>query len=144
MPANNLPIVRATVKNGRATLSSATTGRTVTGVTGLTLLYTAGANGSLIDSIKYMANGAISTANSANVLRLWHYTGSGNAMLIDEIAITGSTTPSATAVGANGLNNYSSPINQLVLGVGETLYCSLHTYAGAQDGYNVLAIGGDY
>ena len=144
MAGNTLPIVRATVKNGRATLAAATTGRTVTGVTGLTLLYTAGANGSLVDSIRYVQNGAIGTANSANVMRIWHYTGSGNAMLIDEIEIASGTTPSATAKGAQGVVNYVYPTNQLLLASGETLYCSLHTYAGAQDGYNVIAIGGDY
>jgi hypothetical protein len=143
MAANTLPIVRVTPKVGVAALSTAVTGRTVTGITGLTLLYTAGANGSLIDSISYTQNGAISTAPSANVLRIWRYTGSGNATLTREIAI-GSTTPTATAAGSNGVENYIFPVNQMVVPTGSTLYASLHTYAGVQDGYNVEAVGGDY
>jgi len=143
MAGNNLPIVRATPKVGVATLAAALTGRTVTGVTGLTLLYTAGANGSLIDSIVYTQNGAISTASSNNVLRIWRYSGAGNATLTREIAISAAT-PSATAVGGNGVANYTFPLNQMVIAAGSFLYCSLHTYAGAQDGYNVEAVGGDY
>jgi len=143
MAGNNLPIVRATPKVGVATLAAALTGRTVTGVTGLTLLYTAGANGSLIDSIVYTQNGAISTASSNNVLRIWRYSGAGNATLTREIAISAAT-PSATAVGGNGVENYTFPLNQMVIAAGSFLYCSLHTYAGAQDGYNVEAVGGDY
>jgi len=143
MPANNLPIVRLTPKVGVATLSAALTGRTVTGVTGLTLLYTAGANGSLIDSIVYTQNGAISSAPSNKVLRIWRYTGSGNATLTREIVIA-TATPTATAAGVRGVENYTFPLNQMVLPAGSFLYCSLHTYAGAQDGYNVEAVGGDY
>ena len=143
MAANNLPIVRLTPKVGVAVLAAALTGRTVTGVTGLTLLYTAGTNASLIDSIAYTNNGAIGTASSNNILRIWRYTGSGNASLIREIAISAAT-PSATAAGSTGVENYTLPINQLIIPAGSFLYCSLHTYAGAQDGYNVEAIGGDY
>jgi len=143
MAANNLPIVRLTPKVGVAVLAAALTGRTVTGVTGLTLLYTAGTNGSLIDSIAYTQNGAISSAPSNNVLRIWRYTGAGNAALIREIVIS-TATPSATAAGTNGVENYVFPLNQMLVPAGSLLYCSLHTYAGAQDGYNVEAIGGDY
>jgi len=143
MAANNLPIVRITPKVGVASLASALTGRTVTGVTGLTLLYTAGTNGSLIDSIVYAQNGAISVAPSNNVLRIWRYSGSGNATLTREIVIS-TATPSATAAGVNGVENYTFPLNQMIIPVGSFLYCSLHTYAGTQDGYNVEAVGGDY
>lgn len=143
MAANTLPIVRLAPKVGLVALSAALTGRTVAGVTGLTLLYTGGTNGSLIDSIAYTNNGAIGTASSNNVLRIWRYTGSGNASLIREIIIP-ATTPSATAAGSTGVENYTAPLNQLVVPAGSFLYCSLHTYAGVQDGYNVEAIGGDY
>jgi len=145
MAGNTLPIVPKAGRIGVATLSSATVGRTVTGVTGLTLLLTADAtNGSRLDAIKYTSNGAIGTANSANVLRIWTYTGAGNAVLHDEIAIAGATTPSATAAGATGLLTYVSPFNQFVIPAGSSVYVSIHTYAGAQDGYNVIAYGGDY
>lgn len=144
MAGNNLPIVPRIGKIGKAVLSSATTGRTVVGITGLTLLFTADAtNGSRVDSIQYMNNGAISVASSANVLRIWRYTGSGNADLIYEIAIT-TATPSASAIGGTGVVNFTYPLNQLVLGASETLYTSIHTYAGTQDGYNVFAFGGDF
>jgi len=144
MAGNTLPIVPKVGKVGKAVISSAVVGRTVTGITGLTLLFTADAtNGSRIDTIQYMSNAPISTPNSANIMRIWHYTGSGNATLIYEFTIS-SVTPSATVPGATGLANFVYPQNQLVLGAAETLYASLHTYTGAQDGYNVIAFGGDY
>lgn len=144
MAGNNTVIVPKNGRIGVAVLSAATTGRTVTGVTGLTLLLTADAtNGTRLDTIKYTSNGAISSACSANVLRIWTYTGSGNATLHDEILIS-ATTPSATAAGATGSINYVPPRNQFVIPAGVSVYASIHTYAGAQDGFNVIAYGGDY
>lgn len=144
MAGNTLPIVPRIGKVGKAVLSTAVTGRTVTGITGLTLLFTADAtNGSRVDTIQYTSNAPIGTPNSANVLRIWHYTGSGNATLIYEFTIS-AVTPSATVAGATGQVNFVYPQNQLALGAAETLYASLHTYAGTQDGFNVIAYGGDY
>lgn len=137
--ANKSPIFPVSPNNSIATLAAATTGRSVTGVAGLTLLCAAATDGTRIDAIRCYSSGAIGVASSANVVRIWLYKGSGNAVLIDEIAITPAT-PSASFAGAYAENTYS----RLVLKSGESLYCSMHVYAGAQDGINVFALGGDY
>ena len=144
MAGNNTVIVPKNGRIGVAALTAATTGRTVTGVTGLTLLLAADAtNGTRLDTIKYISNGAIGSACSANVMRIWTYTGSGNASLHDEYLIS-ATTPSATVAGATATINYVLPRNQFVVPAGVSVYVSIHTYAGTQDGFNVIAYGGDY
>jgi hypothetical protein len=137
--ANKSPIFPVSPNNSIATLAAATTGRSVTGVAGLTLLCAAAADGTRIDAIRCYSCGAVGVASSANVVRIWVYKGSGNAALIDEIAVAAAT-PSASAVGALAENIYA----RLALKSGESLYCSMHTYAGAQDAMNVVALGGDY
>jgi len=144
MAANNLVIYPNVPIIGTATLSTAVTTRTVTGVTGLTLLVTAGANGTRVDSIKVVSNAPIGTANSANVVRIWTYSGTGNAVLFDEYPISVASAPSATSVGVAYLNSYVYPANQLAIPAGSFIYASIHTYAGTQDGYNLLAFGGNY
>lgn len=136
---NKQPIFPVTPILGSCSITAANTGRTVTGVTGLTQLGTVGTDGQRVDAIRIVSNGAIGSATSANVLRVWYYTGSGNAVLFDEIAI-GSTTPSATAIGYVNTVYYST----VTPPAGSTIYVSLHTYAGAQDGYNVFLHGGNY
>lgn len=137
--SNKSPIFPVSPNNSIATLSAATTGRSVAGVAGLTLLCAAATDGTRIDAIRCYSSGAIGVASSANVVRIWLYKGSGNAVLIDEIAVS-SATPSATVAGAFAENVYT----RLALKSGESLYCSMHTYAGAQDAMNVIAFGGDY
>lgn len=137
--ANKSPIFPVSPNNSIATLAAATTGRSVAGVAGLTLLCAAATDGTRIDAIRCYSSGAIGVASSANVVRIWLYKGTGNAVLIDEIAVAAAT-PSASTIGAYTESTYT----RLALKGGESLYCSMHTYAGAQDGMNIVAFGGDY
>lgn len=139
MAASTQPIFPNAPLIGVATLSAATTGRTVTGVTGLTQVVASTTNGVRVDRVRCIQNGAIGTACSNNIIRLWLYAGSGNAMLIDEYAISAAT-PTATAAGAALDTTYST----LSVPAGSSLYVSIHTYAGVQDGFNVQVYGGTY
>lgn len=142
MAASTQPIFPNVPLFGSCAVTAATTGRTVTGVTGLTQIALSGtnSNGMRIDRIRIVQNGAIASAPSANVFRVWIYAGTGNAILMDEYAIVAPNTPSATVAGYALDTNYTT----LVLPTGYSLYASVHTYAGAQDGYNVELFGGLY
>lgn len=142
MAASTQPIFPNIPLFGTCSLTAATTGRTVTGVTGLTQIALSGtnANGMRVDRIRIVQNGAIASAPSANILRIWIYSGTGNAVLMDEYNIANPSTPSATVSGYVLDTNYTT----LVLPTGYSLYASVHTYAGAQDGYNVELFGGLY
>lgn len=125
-------------------VATALTSRTVAGVTGLTVLVAANTNGTRVDSIRVISASPIGTANSSNIVRIWSYTGSGNAILIDEITVT-PVTPSATVAGFMSVTSYKDPNNQLVTAPSTgALYCSIHTIAGTQDNTNVIAFGGSY
>jgi hypothetical protein len=147
MAANNLPIVPNVVRNARAVLGAANTGRTISGITGagttLMSVCVAGAAGTRIDTVKIQSIAAIGTTSSANIVRLFIYAGSGNAELFDEITVT-SSSPTASVAGFQTAINYTYPTQQLLLPVGSTLYATCHTYAGAQDAMLVVATGGDY
>ena len=125
-----------------ANLTTALTGRTVSGTTGLTQIALSGTNtnGARIDRIRCVQNGAISSAPSANVVRIWIFGLTGNAQLMDEYVFSAPATPTASASGPYLDANYTT----LVLPAGYSLWASVHTYAGAQDGYNIEVFGGLY
>lgn len=142
MTASTNPIFPNQPLFGVAGLSTAVTARSVTGVTDLTRIATdpsVNTNGFRVDSIKCVPNGAIGAATSSNVIRIWIYSGNGNAQLFDEYSIS-STTPSAT-VPANVL---STAYTTFVIPAGYSVWASMHTYAGTQDGYNIELFGGAY
>ena len=125
-------------------VAAALTSRTVAGVAGLTSLVPANTNGTRVDSIKVISAAPIGTANSANIVRIWSYLGSGNAVLIDEISVTAAT-PSASSPGFATTISYNTATFQLVTAPSTgALYCSIHTIAGTQDNMNIIAFGGVY
>ena len=128
---NTQPIYPLTPNIGVAVIGTANTNRTVSGVTGLTLLFTAGAQGSRVDSITAIATGT----TTAGVLRLWYYIGSGNATLWEEDLVA-ATTPSSTV--ASFLKEWL-PVNWGIP-PGSFLYVSTHN----SEAFNVVARGGDY
>lgn len=142
MPASTQPIFPNAPLFGVANLATAVTGRTVTGTTGLTAITLSQTtpNGFRVDRIRAVQNGAIGVAPSANVVRIWIYSGTGNAQLVDEYATTLPATPSASSAGTVLDTTYTT----FVVPAGYTLWASVHTYAGAQDGYNVELYGGAY
>jgi hypothetical protein len=125
-------------------LSTANTNRDGTG-TIVDLLVADATYGSLVERIAVMSVGAITTLTSANVIRMWAKR-SATYRLLAEFAIAAAT-PSAI-IGGGFLPGASAAapwltINKRIAG-GDTLSFSIHTVAGTQDNYHVMAEGGDY
>lgn len=131
MPANTAPIFPLTPIIGIANISSAVTTRTVTGVTGLTSVKAGGTNGTRVDQISIQAT----ATTTAGIVRLWLYSGSGNAQLFQETLIT-AITPSATLAAFSTSITYST----LLIPNGWTLYASTEK----AEAFNVILYGGDY
>lgn len=134
------PTFAATPKIGLLQLSAATTGRdTITPAAG-NLVFTAGTNGSRIDRVDVVGAALVGgSAPSANVVRLWVYDGV-TVLLLREVEVP-ATTPTASVKGFAAVVEFP---NGLVLANGSTLRATVHTYAGAQDKFNVIAHGADY
>jgi hypothetical protein len=133
---------------GKVTLLTADTSLTVP-ITAGAVLFTAGTNGSKLDSIKVRALGT----NVASVLRIFVNDGAGilatNFSLIDEIALPTST---ASAIGSAQvadiklfpLNYDNAGSGELppYLSAGQKIYASLGTTVAA--GYAITAFGSDF
>ena len=131
MAASNLPIYPKTPAVGVANISAAVTGLTVTGTTGLTQVLAAGADGTRIDSVDVKATATV----TAGMVRLWLYSGSGNAQLFDEIPVA-ATTPSGTVPAFTATRHYQT----LVIPTGYSLYASTNN----AEAFNVRAQGGHF
>ena len=128
---NFKPIFPLTPKIGKANISVANTNRVVTGVAGLTQVLAAGADGTRLDRAKIQAT----AATTAGVVRLWIYSGSGNADLYDEILVTAAT-PSTTVEAFNTVIDFNAEF----LPAGYSLYASTHN----GEAFNVIVFGGDF
>lgn len=129
------PIYPGTPIGTPVTFGTGVAVRTVSGVTGLTLLAAATTNGQNIDCVQIVGQGT----TTANVVRLWLYTGTGNALLVNEVqisAVTASLTAAQTIYaplfGARGTPFYLAP--------GQSLYISTNN----TENYNAVAFGGSY
>ena len=131
MAANQLPIFPKTLAVGIANISAANANRTVTGVTGLVSVLAAGAEGSRLDRITIQAT----ATTTAGMIRLWLYSGSGDAQLWKEVPVTAAT-PSATVQAFS----YELDLSRELLPVGYSLYASTNN----ADAFNVIAFGGAY
>lgn len=131
MAANTLPIFPVAARVGITNISSASAIRTTTGTTGLTSLFVAGANGSRVDRIRVKATGT----TTAGMVRIWIYSGSGNAQLLFEIPVT-AITPSATVASFDTYIN----IDIENLPTGYTLYATTEK----AEAFNVMVFGGDW
>ena len=128
---NFKPIFPLTPKIGKANISVANTNRVVTGVAGLTQVLEAGTDGTRLDRAKIQAT----ATTTAGVVRLWIYSGSGNADLYDEILVTAAT-PSVTVEAFNTVIDFNAEF----LPAGYSLYASTHN----SEAFNVIVFGGDY
>lgn len=121
-----------------ATLTAANTALDGTGATGRALIFTAGASGSLLPSIRFMHLGT----NVATLCRVFYNNGSdpevaGNNALIAEKAIEANTVSSTAESIAYDLN-----LN-LVVAASDRIYVTLATAVAA--GIKITPInGGDY
>lgn len=142
MAANTTPIFTLTPNNGRARLTTANTTRDLSTLTNASLLFTAGADGSRIDTIEFNHNATVQTqASIAAVGRIFITSDAlgANPYLKREIALT-AVTPSATAIGATFLMTFSPA---LTLQAGEFLWCSISA-TQTSGAYNVICSGGDF
>lgn len=128
---NFKPIFPLTPKIGKANISVANANRVVTGITGLTQVLVAGADGTRLDRAKIQATGS----TTAGVIRFWLYSGSGNADLYDEVLVT-ATTPSTTVEAFSATIDFNAEF----LAAGYSLYVSTHN----SEAFNVIVFGGDY
>jgi hypothetical protein len=137
MPANTNPIFGLTpVANWGATVQTAA--NTAKDGTGTVLtVYTAGANGSFVQKIRFRAAGT----NVATVARVFINNGSANStpannILFDEITLAATTLSETSA-----LSCYELPMN-IALPAGYKVNITLGTAVSA--GYYVSAVGADY
>lgn len=131
MAASTNPIFPKTPRTEVANISAALAGRTTTGVTGLTLLASAGADGTRVDSVVVKAT----ATTTAGMVRLWLFKGTGNAQMIDEYPVS-AVVPSASVAAFQSEAIYS----RLTLPAGSSLYVSTNN----AEAFNVVMNGGDF
>lgn len=140
MPANTSPIFTLVPNTSRVSLG--TTPNTASDGSGtLITAFTAGANGSRVDSISIKNAQVTPAASSANVIRIFVTDTSGaNPTLLTEEPLPAATR-SASVVGASLVISYS---NGLLLASGQLIKICQHVYAGAQDLTHAVVRGGDF
>jgi hypothetical protein len=137
MPANTAPIF--TINPDIQWVDAITAANTTKDLTSGTiyLAFTAGANGSFVQRIRFRTLGT----NVASVARVWINNGSttgtaANNTLWDEISL-----PATTVTETAAQSNYELPLN-FALPIGYTIYVTLGTAVAA--GWDAIVIGGDY
>jgi len=145
MAANLNPIFVLQANKGAGTgirLTTANATRDLSNTTNGALLFTAGTNGSRIESIDFVHSAASQAQPSvAAVGRIFLCDSAigGNPRLIKEIALP-AVTPSAISVGATYTITFTTP---LFLASGQYLWAAVSTTQTA-GGYDVTVYGGDY
>lgn len=139
MAANTAPIFTLTPNCPVVAVAAANTARDGSGV--LVTLFTAGADGSRVESITFTSAQATAALSSAMVGRVFLTDSAGaNPRLISEVVIA-AVTASNTVIGAASTIAYS---NGLIIPTGCILKVTQSIYAGVQDQMHVTARGGDY
>jgi hypothetical protein len=139
MAQNTSPVFVLIPLTPTATIAAANTARDGSG--SLVTLFTCGANGGRIESIKFTSAQATAAASSAMVGRVFVSDAAGaNPRLHTEIAIA-TATASTTVIGATSTITFPGG---LPLKTGQIVYVTQSVYAGAQDQMHVTAQAGDY
>ena len=145
MPANTTPIFTLTANKGINTglrLTTANTTRDLSTTTNGGLLFTAGANGSRIESIDFVHSSSVQTQTSvATVGRIFLCDSAigGSPRLIKEVAMA-AVIPSATAIGATYTITFTTP---LFLANGEHLWATISA-TQTLGAYDINCYAGDY
>jgi hypothetical protein len=144
MAANTAPIFSIAGEAQWTTLMTANNPTHVSGNTSY-LVFTAGANGSYVQKIRFRHFAIVASTNNTNatVARVWINNGSdvtvpANSTLFDEITIA-AMTYSASAAQVN----YELPLN-FVLPSPYRLYVTLGVAPAANTAIQATVIGGDY
>ena len=139
MPANTSPIFTLTPNIGMAEVDSANTESDGTGA--LDTLFTAGAQGSRVEYVKFSNAQSVAAASSAMVVRIFVTdTGGINPRLLGEVAVAAAARTVAV-IGATGTITFTGGLS---LASGQLLQCCQSVYAGAQDLMHFVAVGGNY
>lgn len=139
MAANINPLFTLTPNIGRARLAAANTARDGSG--SLVTAFTAGTNGSRVDSVTWTSAQATAAASSAMVAKIFITDTSGaNPRMLAELAVP-TLTPSTTVIGATV--TYYFP-GGLFMQSGALLQVCQSIFAGVQDQMDIIARGGDY
>jgi hypothetical protein len=139
MPANTAPIFTVAPNCPVVDIAAANTARDGSG--SLVTLFTAGANGSRIDFIKFTSAQATPAASSLRVIRVFLTdTGGANPRLIEEVILT-AVTASNTTAGATTTLTFTGG---LVIASGQIIKVAQSVYASAADTTHVIARGGNY
>ena len=143
MPANTSPIFTLTPEVSWSTnmINASTTNLSAN--TNNYLVFTAGANGSYVQKIRFRHQSTNTSNIQATVVRVFINNGgvvttAANNTIWDEITIAANTV-SQTAASAN----YELPLN-FALPAGYTIYCTLGSNLTAGTGIQATVIGGDY
>lgn len=139
MPANTSPIFTLTPNTPTCAIAVANTARDGSGT--LETLFTAGANGSRLDFIKFTSAQLAAAASALRVMRVFVTDTSGNnPRLLEEVLLT-AVTPSNTVIGATSTITFTGG---LLLASGQIIKVSQSIYGGVADQTHVLARGGNY
>ncbi len=139
MPANIAPVFVLTPNCPSALIDAANTARDGSGA--LVTLFTAGSEGSRLDSIIFTSAQPTPAASAARVCRVFVTDTSGNnPRLLQEVSMT-AVTASATVIGATSTITFT---NGLFLKSGQIVKVAQSVRGSASDDTHVFARGGDY
>ena len=143
MPANTAPIFTLTPEVLWSVNMVAANTTNLSANTNNYLVFTAGANGSYLQKIRFRHQSTNITNSQATVVRVFINNGGvvttpANNTIWDEITIAANTV-SQTAASAN----YELPLN-FALPSGYTIYCTLGSTPTNGTGIQATVIGGDY
>jgi hypothetical protein len=150
MPANTNPIFTLTPNVGRVTITQAAANVKSDGVgtvgTDNFLVFTAGANGSFVERVRFMSvASAAATAGVATTLRVFLSTvntggtTAADTFLIGEISVPAITSSHST----NATAPYELALN-IAIPTGMYILVSQHVAQTANQNWIAVAIGGDY
>jgi hypothetical protein len=150
MPANTAPIFTLTPNVGQVKITQSAALANSAGVgtvaTDIFKAFTAGANGSLVQRVRFnVVATAAAVSSVATVLRIYLSTvGSGSTTAADTFLLGEVAVPAISAANAsNATNYYDFPLN-FAIPAGTYIHVSQHAAQTANQSWNATVIGGDY
>lgn len=152
MPANTAPLFSLTPNVGRVGIpttnaqvkSDGTSAGTSADV--VYKVFTAGANGSYLDRVRFFSVANAVTTGVATVLRAYistvaspGATTNSDTFLIGEVSV-----PAVASANATNATNYYDVILEMVIPTGSYIHVSQHTAQTTNQRWNAMALGGDY
>lgn len=141
MPMNTSPIYTLTPNIGFANLLAANANTALDGTGTVSTVFTAGANGAMVNSIKVKSTTTTATS-AAGILRIWINNGSTNATATNNSLVQEQLLTANTASATANTINYCFPLN-IQLPAGYKILCTVSTMA-ASTAWQFTCEGGDY